>query len=800
MREWLLDPVGGGVPKGNLSLLLAPSEPVPEDLPTYVEATRLNIISEVNRLLQRSGAKGERLYFHYSGHGVTNRINYADEEVLIPTDFSDVDTGASLGLWSVIRRLQATQFLDQFFSIDACRNIPWEEEFVTGSWPWPGKRDPALPAVQQYVLYATSPGVTAAEIGEAGNEQGAFTTALLEGLRGDGKAKAWDSYLAEYVVRVDRVSEYVITKLNEQQVLADSNTARRLIQIPRLGGERGGRPQLILARFSDEEVNRQTLEVYLEPSDAVPVAEVTVERDQIPVESRRQLTGLPVSFALRPMEYAVRAKAANYESEQKRWLTELYDPEKVTVKLTVRSEPPDGNGGLPGDDTSDVSWQDSGRRRGLGTRPAPPESSKLVVESSDSLAPLEVTDTTGAILKTGQGRIESTDLGSGYYHVGIRMPEEQYTKKLVELSPGETEVIHLDAPEPPKTRLVEEILEDASAETKDDKTLKISEPADIGPVVSPQLSTIVTLVGGVANLDERELPAHRRRSPAGLRGFMSIVGAEAKSGLYILFGFDSHDSEDAHNLLSGAKIRFWVQGEPIPESSEHLLEFSSVSGLAEYAQPAAPGPHWVSVELPEQKPIVSALMVLPQHLSMLIFDREADGEIRLFQYLSRLESQVDVDVGKLRQLELIQRFILQGRLGRAYDLIKGSPRLSQTDPLAECMAGYVLLRLGKLEELGPTVNTIVNSYPELSDGYVLQAEYEAGRRNDDAAVTAYRTALNRGVPTFAYGLVQLFGAVHKYDIHHPRVDVLTRVFQNRCVWLLGSTWIPKDGLDVGIRL
>jgi hypothetical protein len=361
-------------------------------------------------------------------------------------------------------------------------------------------------------------------------------------------------------------------------------------------------------------------------------------------------------------------------------------------------------------------------------------------------------------------------------------------------------VIHLDAPEPAKTRLVEEILEDVSAETKDDKTLKIAEPVDIGPVVSTQLSTIVTLAGGVANLDERELPAHGRSSPHGLRGFRSIVGAEAKSGLYILFGFDSHNSEDAHNLLSGAKIRFWVQGEPIPESSQHLLHLSGVAGLAEYAQPAAPGPHWVSVEVPEQKPIVSALMVLPQHLSMLIFDREADGEIRLFQYLPRLEPQVDVELGKLRQLELIQRFILQGRLGRAYDLINDSPRVRQTDPLAECMAGYVLLGLGKTEELGDTVDPIINSYPELSDGYVLKAEYEARRRNGDAAEAAYRTALDHGVPTFADGLVLLFGAVHEYDIQNPRVDVLTRVFENRCAWLLWSTWIPENGLDVGIQL
>ncbi len=642
--------------------------------------------------------------------------------------------------------------------------------------------------------------MTAAEKGEYGNERGAFTTALLEGLRGHGRAKAWDSTSSEYVVRVDRLLEYVENQLRKQQVLAESDTARRLIQIPRLSGERGGRPQPDLARFSDEEVSRETLEVYLNPSEIVSVAEVTVERDLAIVESRTQLTGLPVSFNLRPMEYGVRAKAANYESVQKRWLAELYDPQEVTVRLAARSEPTESIGGLPEQDKGDLKQQNSGRQRGLGARPSPPESTKLVAESSDPLAPLEITDTTGVVLKTAQGRIESTDLGSGYYHVGIRMPEEYGPKTLVELSPGETEVVHLDAPEPAKTRLVDELLEDASVEPTEDNILKGSEFTDIGRLASQRPSTLVTLVGGIANRGESEFSTHRQSSLEQLRGFRSIVGTGAKSGLYIVFGFDAHNRDEAHNLLLGTKIRVWRQGEPVPEHSEHHLQFCNVSGLAEYAQPAVPGTHWVSIELPKQKPTVAAVVVLSQHLSMLVFDREAEGDIQLFQYLPRLERQVDVKLENLRQLELIQRFFLQGRVGRAYDLINGSPRLRQTDPLAECLAGYVLLRLGQMEELRATASTIVTSYPELSDGYILQAECDAGQRNDDAAVAAYTTALDRGVPTFAYGLVQLFGAVHKYDIQHPRVEVLTRVFRNRCVWLPGSTWIPKDGLDVGSRL
>ena len=290
MREWLLDPEGGDVSSRNLTLLLAPSTPVALGLPQYIEATRTNIIRQIARLLHRSGEKGDRLYFHYSGHGFTNQVNYTSEEVLIPADFTDRSTLASLSLWSIIRRLEATQFLDQFFFIDACRNIPlaWEE-FVTGIWPWSTVADPTLPAVQQFVISSTSPGVKVQEIREASNERGAFTDVLLEGLQGHGGAAAWDPDSNEYVVGVERLSEYVAAKLIERRTLLGSHTARGLIQIPKLRAIRGPRPEPVLARFSRTRVN------YPEPFVPVLEAEEPHQRDSSKERKPRELVFISYS-------------------------------------------------------------------------------------------------------------------------------------------------------------------------------------------------------------------------------------------------------------------------------------------------------------------------------------------------------------------------------------------------------------------------------------------------------------------------------------------------------------------------
>ena len=60
--------------------------------------------------IRRSGGKGERLFFHFSGHGITSRVGFSDENALVPADFSDLFTTRSLSLRSILEFFQSTQF------------------------------------------------------------------------------------------------------------------------------------------------------------------------------------------------------------------------------------------------------------------------------------------------------------------------------------------------------------------------------------------------------------------------------------------------------------------------------------------------------------------------------------------------------------------------------------------------------------------------------------------------------------------------------------------------------------------
>jgi uncharacterized caspase-like protein len=227
--EWLV--ASGEVPNQNVFLLLGPDDdrPLPRQA---LRPTRDNIIQLIDRLALKSGSAGERLYFYYAGHGLSTGGRL--QQALLPENFTDRDTQQSFSLESLRDYYATTQFREQFFFIDACRNVPWEGEFKIGEWPRPQQRPAGAAAPQQFVFLATSPGVKAVELLEAGNERGAFSDALLRAVRGE--AKVWDEATKQHVVRVSDALSFIQRIVADRRLAIDASI-RDLIQIPRSDGE-----------------------------------------------------------------------------------------------------------------------------------------------------------------------------------------------------------------------------------------------------------------------------------------------------------------------------------------------------------------------------------------------------------------------------------------------------------------------------------------------------------------------------------------------------------------------------------
>ena len=184
-------------------------------------------------------ARAERLYFYFSGHGLTARIAGRDESALVTPGFDALHTDHSLAIRSLTEHFETTPFADQFFFFDACRDMPWgEREFEIGRWPLPRRRDPGVAPVQQFILYATSPGRTAAEVGFPGEAEGAFSAVLMDGLAGSEQAKAWSWKRNCYEVRWDRLAAYVHDEMDERRP-ASVLPERWAGQIPQDTGSRG---------------------------------------------------------------------------------------------------------------------------------------------------------------------------------------------------------------------------------------------------------------------------------------------------------------------------------------------------------------------------------------------------------------------------------------------------------------------------------------------------------------------------------------------------------------------------------
>lgn len=801
VAEWLLGSEECGVPPENMYLLTNPPPATPPAGVDLREATADNLMRVMNDLNRRSGGQGERLFFYYSGHGISNRESFRNEQALVMTDFEPDLTDKARKLGPIVQFFGETAFAEQFFFIDACRSpADFDFDFETGSTTVKNKPDAVKASkVDQYILYSTTPGSKSKELAAApgsppGSEQGAFTGVLLEGLAGDGTAKVYDSDNLDYVVRAEALMDYVIEKVEDLRLTVSKKdpTLPLLIQLPRKGGERSNNNP-VLARVDASKVKPESLNLFVEPDSAWPQAEVIIRSEDFddppPI---KPVPGAPIKLSpLRPMKYTVRASAPAHTASKKSF--DLYKPVDVTLTLgpgavvIETDEPPDKGGGsavaLPVDSAESAGFETRGGGKfdlgifdksatvaGVGPvepEPAPerepepepeqmpaPTTARLIVETSDPLSPLELADSTGHLLRAGQGRLDIEGMAPGYYRVRLLTPEGQTVEDVVDLSAGEVERKELSAPDPPQTRLFKEIVSTANFFIQSDKTLDVSEA--VGPIASAQLSTILALA--VTACNHNDIWGERLRS-LGLKSFKDATSDDATCGLQLVAGVEGAGVEEASALLAGAKLRLWPFGSPVPESASAPGAVPSVAGVAQYAEAAPPGPHWFSIEMPGQRPIVFALTLLPGRLTVLIAHLDAAGEARVFQYACESEPKHFATPAQVRRLEIIERFYLSGRLEHAFNIAGEGLSEMAEDPLLISLRGYLALKLNRMDDAAAAASRLTELHKTLSDGHVIRGEVLAASGDEAGAAEAYGEALRHGLPVFAEGLMRVNNAV-----------------------------------------
>jgi hypothetical protein len=769
-RDWVLLEDGGNVPPDNLRLLLGRRADDPPTEPVTPAPTLDNVVTAIGDVLTKSGASGEKLYFFFAGHGIMARIAYRDEDALLTPGFDELHTYHSLALRSITEHFETMQFGDQFFLVDACRNVPWERrEFEIGRWPLPRQRNPGQPPVQQFILHATSPGLTATEGAWPGEAAGAFTEVLMDGLRGEGQAKAWSWERNCYEVRWERLASYVNKVMTERKTATSAAGEPPAggwpIQVPQDAGSRGvsGRDRdALLASFPRGRFGQLELTLELEADPVYDEAEVSViDAVGEPVVSALRVTGTSVTFQLPPKTYAARARTLDNRVGHLRAPIELYE-EKQLVKLPLS--------GAEGSEAVDPD--------------ATPETdavSAFEIRSPDPLAVAEIRDEAGRVLAVE--RTGDTNEQQGFYRVRHVGPEQMGEEQFVVLSAKHPARVDLAAPAPEAASFVRTL---AGALGGSVDGGYVTPVADAEPVAWALPSTIVTAWVGAA--------LHGVSLPNGLEP-PQVGPGEHGSGIALYAVSGNGDPA----LLDALRVRMWRAGEGVPEETTALRPAGAAVAAVTVAA-EEPWAHWLSIEYREgEKDLatVVALPVLPGRIATVVAQVEPEQLLRLYQYHPAARQAGSSTPDRLRRLEHLERLLLGGRLDGAKPLARELADVASEDPFAGLLAGYVLLRLGLHAELRALATTIIAVAPKLSDAYVLRGECEAATGTREAANQAFADAVGVGIPAFGEGLTRLVEGLRASAFVHPRGALVRHIFQQHARGTMWSAFTPRTKLRPG---
>jgi hypothetical protein len=139
----------------------------------------------------------------------------------------------------------------------------------------------------------------------------------------------------------------------------------------------------------------------------------------------------------------------------------------------------------------------------------------------------------------------------------------------------------------------------------------------------------------------------------------------------------------------------------------------------------------------------------------------------------------------------MQRCVAGGRLDLGHDNAVELLHGKWADPIAGCLGGYLLLKLGEAAALGTAARNMVRAYPELSDSHLLEAEYHAARGDQRAVERAAALALDAGLPIFADGVSRLLDFAGSLALSHPNGRLAATVLDHRVKGALWSLWMPK---------
>lgn len=191
IAAWLRKPSGGGLPRGNVTVVTSSEAGRPEQ--QEVEAA-LSALSQLPPSTP-DGYAGRRLYLYVSGHGLANR---ADEAALITAEAEEYRTLNVLITSWLEWFYTATSFKEYVLWVDCCmQRQPLARLKACDLNERVGQGDKG----KRFVAYAAPFGKAAIERKMPdGKVHGVFTYTLLQGLKNAGAGEVTSEHLRQYLL------------------------------------------------------------------------------------------------------------------------------------------------------------------------------------------------------------------------------------------------------------------------------------------------------------------------------------------------------------------------------------------------------------------------------------------------------------------------------------------------------------------------------------------------------------------------------------------------------------------------
>lgn len=633
--------------------------------------TRTEIVNAFTELVTKARDNADELYVFFSGHGIGLSEDPSDPaiDVLIGSDFTQPSTSGSacLRFQETKERLRTALGPGKhFYFIDACRNPmntndirPAILEMVWGR----SRRGNAT----TYVFFSTAPG-------DVANVNSGFGNALLGGLKGSGRAKAWVG--GKMYVTFESLSSYLQRTLGkndldpEKRGPADGNIVE-LIPMPKSNCEL----EVIGASAKDQ--------------FTLNVADVRMAlRDPVTFEGPRKTVPLP--------------------------------PEDYLLKLTTAAGKPVAQIDPPADSDGVDLYEDRTVRFSLQFSGPPPPQGPLTAPSA-SLRILGVQGTELLLRQIGTGSTKTLKLGAdelltglepGFYKAHVKDGNYKLASRGFKLSPGAT--LNLDF-----TPRISKGAHLSLSHKLPIRGPRIDFSETLSDVADWNLSLWLAVLGASRILAAPDTFSKLRSIQ--LESFTSAT--PGKSLLYVLAGELGSERVPACDVGTSPKRK---DMQPVAEAD----------GLFERKLELEPGPQLVTYAPNEGETSTILVYGLPNRTTLLTFaHHELQGrQIQQFilpthslnQYISRQEwdyLQYAQPLPLVRYMSTAQRlFALQSPIeGHTYE---GSDRYwfdllyhKWLDPVMALIACYEVIRRGAAEQQKPFMQEVLANMRKYFPGF-----------------------------------------------------------------------------------